>query len=81
MTVVIQLNSIVRSHSHKPHWRVIRDLYIINSSQSHWKLLTFCLAMSIITLSTLASLFQSGKSLSVFKFFLLRLEESELSDF
>ena len=30
----VQLNSIVRSHSHKPHWRVIRDLYIINSSQA-----------------------------------------------
>ena len=29
----VQLNSIVRSHSQKPHWRVIRDLYIINSSQ------------------------------------------------
>ena len=30
----VQLKSIVRSHSHKPHWKVIRDLYIINSSQS-----------------------------------------------
>ena len=30
----VQLKSIVRSHSHKPHWRVIRDLYIINFSQS-----------------------------------------------
>ena len=34
LTGGVQLNSIVRSHSHKPHWRVIRDLYIINFSQS-----------------------------------------------
>ena len=72
----VQLKSIVRSHSHKPHWRVIRDLYIINSSQSVSQSVQPSGLFTFLPSSSLSSQFWSSNFSSY-----LRVAEAELSDF